>query len=66
MDISQLIKSISSVATSGQLEGIEEEQRTELFQACSKLKGACASPLERTIDLLFSVRSRFSCPAILS
>ncbi|KAJ5225513.1 hypothetical protein N7468_006738 [Penicillium chermesinum] len=54
MNISQLVQSIDTLATAGQLNSIDENQRVQLYQACSKLRAAPASPLDRTLELLFS------------
>jgi hypothetical protein len=56
MDVSQLIQSINSVTATGQINNVDEQQRTQLSQACDQLKNLCESPLERTAKLLFSVR----------
>ena len=57
MDITQLTQAINSVATPGRLDGISEQQRVELFQACNKLKESIVSPLDKTVEILFSVRA---------
>lgn len=54
VDLSQLLESINSV-TADSLDGADQQQITQLSQACDKLKSLCESPLEKTIKLLFAV-----------
>ncbi|CAG7931716.1 unnamed protein product [Penicillium olsonii] len=54
MDISQLIESINQVASSGKLENVDPQQRTQLSEACDRLKRQCESPVDKTIKLLYS------------
>ncbi|GKZ36808.1 hypothetical protein AbraIFM66950_008040 [Aspergillus brasiliensis] len=54
MSVSNLIKSINAVTSSGELDSIDEQQRAELSSACDRLKAMCESPLEKTSKLLFT------------
>jgi hypothetical protein len=55
MDISQLIESIDSATSSGNLQTIDPQQRAQLFEACNRLKGQVESPLDKTLGLLYTV-----------
>ncbi|RDK42360.1 S-adenosyl-L-methionine-dependent methyltransferase [Aspergillus phoenicis ATCC 13157] len=54
MSVSDLIKSINAVTSSGELNSIDEQQRAELSSACDRLKAMCESPLETMFRLLFT------------
>lgn len=55
MDISQLIESIDSVISSGDLEAVDPQQRAQLFQACDRLRSQCETPVDKTLRLLYTV-----------
>lgn len=55
MDISQLIKSIDLVTSSGNLEAADPQQLAQLSQACDRLKSQCETPLDKTLRLLYTV-----------
>lgn len=57
MSVSDLIKSINAVTSSGELNSIDEQQRAELSSACDRLKAMCESSLETMFRLLFTVCS---------
>ncbi|KAI2895241.1 hypothetical protein CBS63078_4256 [Aspergillus niger] len=54
MSVSDLIKSINAVTSSGELNSIDEQQRAELSSACDRLKAMCESSLETMFRLLFT------------
>jgi hypothetical protein len=55
MDISQLVKSIDLVTSSGNLQTADPQQLAQLSEACDRLKSQCESPLEKTLGLLYTV-----------
>jgi hypothetical protein len=55
MDISQLIKSIDLVTSSGSLETADPQQLAQLSQACDRLKSRCETPLDKTLRLSYTV-----------
>lgn len=55
MDISQLIQSIESVNSSGNLADVDPEQRAQLYEACDQLRSQCETPVDKTLRLLYTV-----------
>lgn len=55
MDFAQLIESIELATSSGNLESLDPQQQTQLYEACDRLRSKCESPLDKTLRLLYTV-----------
>ena len=60
MDVSELIESINSATSSGKLATVDPQQRTQLYEACQKLRDQIESPLDKTIRLTYTVNSHLN------
>lgn len=54
MEVSRLIESIDSATSSGAVEGLDEQQRAQLYSACDRLRSQCETPLDKTLRLLYT------------